>query len=284
MTAPRREPVFISLTTIRARLPVLDQVLETLLRQSLRADRIMLNISIDPYALDAGIRFEQLPVRTREWAVAGKIEIYFGRNIGPYRKIMPTLQRFSGIDYFVATADDDVLYPEDWLEGLVAAARSHGCVAAYRCRLMEHHGAALTRYNSWSFPVTEDDFRAHGLDRATPSLRLFPNGRDGVIYHSRHLKDFQNAVPAPAVSTAQRRHPSEVYHLAGWRSGHPGAAGRRRRGRSGLSSRRHQRPDAVGEERAGRQRRGFGPRAHMVPGASRSEPGGMSRVIVVVPP
>ena len=186
-----RQPVFISLTTIADRLNTLDQVLERLIYQNLPADRIILNLSLEPYMLDFGIKFEQLPPQTRKWVVAGKVEIYYVRNTGPYRKIVPTLERFGKEDCLIANADDDVLYPPEWLEVLVDTAQTYQCVAAYRCRLMEGSGEKLKPYAAWPLLVFPSTLKQREIDDLHPLMRLFPTGRDGVIYHSKHFRDVQ---------------------------------------------------------------------------------------------
>jgi hypothetical protein len=182
-------PIFISMTTVSTRLKTLDEVLLGLMRQTLKADRIILNVSIDPFMLDDGIRFEHLPLQARKWAVAGSIEVYFVKNTGPYRKIIPTLRRFSNTDFLVATVDDDVRYPPEWLEQLVDACNVHDAVAAYRCRIMEFEGANLKPYPKWHLASSHDALRHRDLDPSQPNHLLFPTGCDGVIYHSKHLKD-----------------------------------------------------------------------------------------------
>ncbi len=47
-----------------------------------------------------------------------------------YKKIVPTLLAHPGA--FIATADDDLYYPADWLERLVAAAKGGAGVACLR--------------------------------------------------------------------------------------------------------------------------------------------------------
>lgn len=182
-------PVYISMTTISRRLGTLDNVIGSLLTQTHHADKIILNISEEPYLLDAGVRAEDLPDQTKAWVAAGKVELHSGPNLGSYRKILPTLERYQGLDYWVATADDDVFYPEGWLEGLVRSASEHQCVAAYRCRLMRRDGDRVAPYLTWPLVGSFSESSAYGVPADKPSLYLFPTGRGGVMYHSRHFRD-----------------------------------------------------------------------------------------------
>jgi hypothetical protein len=175
-----KQKVIVSLTTISTRLPTLSAVVESLFNQTHKADHIVLNISLDSHLLDQGIRFEQLPETIRKIAVAGELEVYFCKNTGPYRKIMPVLERFGDEDYFIATADDDVLYPPEWLEVLLKTALTHRCIAAYRCRLMQRAGSGFTPYGQW--PLLRAEQTPLGMD-------ILPTGRDGVLYHASHFQD-----------------------------------------------------------------------------------------------
>jgi hypothetical protein len=186
-------PLFVSLTTMRSRLVNLPTVLRRLLEQSMRPERIILNISPDPWYLDEGISLTDLPTAVRRMARDGLIEIYNVPNLGSYRKLLPTLRRFQGQDILVATADDDVIYPHGWLEGLRAAYEKHGCVVAYRCRSMTFRDELLLPYNQWPF--------AQVGEAVDPSPFIVPTGRGGVLYHSSFfpnlslLREFRTLAP-----------------------------------------------------------------------------------------
>lgn len=172
--------IIVSLTTISTRLHTLDRVMAGLMNQTRKAERVILNISLDPFMMDMGIRFEHLPEQTRRYALAGVIEIYFCRNTGPYRKIIPTLQRYGVGDYYIVTADDDVLYPPEWLEVLYATAVSNNCIASYRCRQILFSGTGFTPYRDWPL------LKAQG---SVPAQDRLPTGRDGVMYHASYFQD-----------------------------------------------------------------------------------------------
>jgi Glycosyl transferase family 2 len=176
-------PVFASLTTISSRIGYLDEVIESLNAQTLRAEKIVLNVSRDSFALDEGISFEDLPTATRKLAVQGRVEVYFTRNTGPYRKLLPLLRRMQGEDCLIASADDDVIYPPRWLEGLRDAFVEHRCVVAYRCRAMRIKDGTFAPYNTWPvfFFGKEPDY-TDVRDEAR-QLLICPTGRGGIMYH-----------------------------------------------------------------------------------------------------
>jgi hypothetical protein len=184
----RGRPIFVSLTTISSRVRNLDSVIGSLLRQTCKPDKILVNVSLSGFMLDSGIRFEQLPDLTRRWATAGIVELYFCENSGPYRKVLPTIRRFRDRTFLLVTADDDVVYPPEWLEVLVRTASEHQCTAAYRCRVISLEGTALAPYSSWQL-AGENGVQSGAIDWKLPSRRIFPTGRDGVAYFSEHLGD-----------------------------------------------------------------------------------------------
>ncbi len=186
MTMPL--PVYVSLTTISSRLDNLDRVLGAIINQKFKADKIILHVSIEPYMLDQGIRFEQLPQKTREWVNYGIVELYYCANIGSYRKILPLIERHSDKEYLIVTADDDVFYPSDWLEVLHNTCIKYDCVAAYRCRAISLEKGELKPYGTWPM-VTPNTLRALGMDASSPSKLIVGTGRDGIMYKSAHLKD-----------------------------------------------------------------------------------------------
>lgn len=101
-------PLIVSLTSSSPRFSTLALTLKTLLTQTVRPDSVVLWLTPDQHA--------HLPGEVR--SLRG-VTIRHAPNIGPYKKILPVLERSPGA--FVAVADDDVYYPADWLAGLTAA-------------------------------------------------------------------------------------------------------------------------------------------------------------------
>lgn len=163
--------ITISLTSISSRIPVLPETLRSLLRQDYPNFHIRLYLSHDSFLLDEGVAVipDAIQAVCRQ---DDRLEVRFSPNIGPYRKILPFLSEVAGRRCLIATADDDTLYPEDWLSGLYAAFREHRCVVCYRGHFMRRNGTNFAEYRTW-------------MRRTIPSnLNLFnlPTGKDGVLY------------------------------------------------------------------------------------------------------
>ena len=165
-------PVVVSLTTISSRLPAVARTVRSLLDQDYPDLQVRLHLSREPFLLDAGVA-DPLPANLEALVrTEPRLGVRFTPNLGPYRKILPVLAEFYGRRALVATADDDTVYPRDWLGGLVAGYRRHGCVVCYRGHRMLRRDRAFQNYRSWMHA---------GIVR-NPDLHNLPTGKDGVLY------------------------------------------------------------------------------------------------------
>lgn len=155
--------VVVSLTSYPPRYATLHLTLQSLLSQSLAADRIVLWIAHADMAL--------LPSAVTELQAAG-LEIIACDDLLSYKKMVPLLQQGNGTS--IVTADDDIYYWPDWLRQLMDA-RTPGkleviCHRMHRMRL----GASgePVPYNDWEFETTNNE----------SSKLNFPTGIGGVLY------------------------------------------------------------------------------------------------------
>jgi hypothetical protein len=163
--------LIVSLTSTANRLPILKYTLLSLTEQSLPADRIVVNLSREPYLLDQGV--SELPawLTTMEENHKG-LEINWVKNTGPYRKLLPVYAEATDSDVLV-TCDDDVIYGVEWLKSLVDCANENpDDIVCGRARkpIYNLHGGQQS-YINWplALPGTE------GRD-------MIPTGVSGVLY------------------------------------------------------------------------------------------------------
>jgi hypothetical protein len=158
-------PIIVSLTTIPQRLGKAHIAVESLLRQTLKPDRLIL-------WLPGNLMNETLPFPLQNQTRRG-LEIRFVREIGPYMKMIYTLKEHAGS--LIVTADDDMIYPRLWLAQLVKAYESEPhCVHCHRAhRMIPGTDGRLLPYTNWGFCAPGD---------IGPSLLLFPTGVGGVLY------------------------------------------------------------------------------------------------------
>lgn len=152
-------PLVVSLTSYPARFPTLERTLKGITRQTVRPDHVVLWLAHGDAAA--------LPPAIRTLAEVRETE-----DTRSYKKIIPCLSAFP--EATIVTADDDVYYHSDWLEGLVEArAADGGAVICHRAHRITRDATGHPRpYREWEWGVT-------GPIR---SPLLFPTGCSGVMY------------------------------------------------------------------------------------------------------
>jgi len=165
-------PVTVSLTSTSERIDQVHQTIESILNQELKADKVILWLSQEPHLVDKGINPEDLNASLRSLLNQG-LEIRWTKNTGPYRKAIPILKESEAAGSVLVTADDDIVYPSDWLKNLVKYHVAFpGAIICYRGFYMKGFSEGkLTPYMRWK--------RDKGTE---PSLSVFPTGKDGVLY------------------------------------------------------------------------------------------------------
>lgn len=168
----------VTLTTISTRIDRVGKTIEHVLRQSLKPHSINLYVSEEPYLLDKGIDVQS--EHLRRIADLGA-NVYITPNIGPYRKQYPIVHQLKSAsaspETLIVTMDDDVLYPPEALERLVAVARAHDAVVAHRGREISFDNQTLAPYRQFGAPT------------AVSSHRNLATGRNGIAYRLKHFPD-----------------------------------------------------------------------------------------------
>lgn len=163
----------VSLTTISPRIHRLAPVIRSILSQDLPPARVLIHLSRKPYLMDQGIT--DLPADLAALEGDHRVQVVWVENTGPYRKILPWAADHAGTDRWVVTADDDTLYPPDWLARLASARQATGAVTAWSGHAIALKGGRVAGYGRW-FGVPLPD---------GPALRVLPIGKDGVLYSGR---------------------------------------------------------------------------------------------------
>ncbi len=168
----REDRPIVSLTSFPARLDTVYLTIESILRQSAPPASIYL------WLYEGEISYANLPVTLRRLEKRGLHIEFVPDNLRGAKKLVYAARRLP--DRVIVTADDDVLYPKDWLSKLIVASReSPGTVVC-------HRGHAIKRrpdgefYRYW-------DCMSHDSGGAAPSYHLLPTGVGGVLYPPRVL-------------------------------------------------------------------------------------------------
>ncbi|WP_249020833.1 hypothetical protein [Conexibacter sp. S30A1] len=145
----------------------------------MRANRVVVSL------LEPEFPERRLPAWLERLARRGRIEIIWtDGDLRSYAKLIPALRVHP--DRVIVTADDDVLYPPGWLEGLVRTAdRLPGTIVGYRARpVCTRPGGTLRPYNEW----TPDQLAELDLDGVS-ATQVMLTGVGGVLYPPGALPD-----------------------------------------------------------------------------------------------
>lgn len=174
--------ITITFTTISERLHLLEPVIESLHKQTVKPSKILLNISEEAYLLDKGVdkSSKTLLGLKNKFPL---LHINWVKNTGPFRKIVPFMEQYynSGDkeERVFITVDDDTVYPDYFVEKLYQEFNEHDCVVAFRGRYITLENTSIATYNKWEL----------GKDKT--HIANLPTGKDGVIYSTKFFtKDF----------------------------------------------------------------------------------------------
>ena len=155
----------ISLTSHPARFNTLSQTLNSLLAQRLIAKNIYLNITQE----DLG----KLPDSVKDLASSGLIKINTCENLGPGKKLIPTLKLERSLPIIVV--DDDLIFETDLtLKLMIAHHLSPGNIIASRVHKIIHTPEGkISAYINWQKNYSLSD---------GPSMDLFATSGAGTLY------------------------------------------------------------------------------------------------------
>ena len=160
----------LSMTTHRHRLKLAFYALESIAMGSRKPSRMILWLTDEASCLS--------PPETLQRLKARGLEIHHAEELGPHTKYYPYIDREMDLAAPLVTADDDTLYPGDFIKLLIDAyeadASAIHCLRAHRIGMS---GGRLMPYNDW-LPC----------EGSQPSHLNFLTGVSGVIYPSGYLK------------------------------------------------------------------------------------------------
>ena len=177
-----KKRIIVSLTTFPARIHLIPQVLDSIFRQTKKADKILLWLAEEQFPQ----REQELPPQLIQYAREGTLSIRWCDDLKPHKKYFYAFQEYP--DDLIITIDDDLLYPSDLIASLYASYLLFpNAVSAGRTNLIVvTEQNEILPYRSW---IHETDNCIH-----QPSMQLMATGVGGILYSpSLFRKEFLDA-------------------------------------------------------------------------------------------
>lgn len=139
----KKHRIIISLTTFPARMYEIKYTLFSLLKQTVQADEILLWLAEEEFPQkEKSISQEMLG-----WMENHGITIKWCKNLYSYKKLIPALKEYP--EDLVVTADDDLVYPNDWLESLYKDYLKTGEICCHRAHKVTLQDGLVAPYGKW---------------------------------------------------------------------------------------------------------------------------------------
>jgi hypothetical protein len=162
----------VSLTSYPERFDTLSQTLNSLLAQRLIAKKIYLNIAQEDMS--------KLPASVKDFASSGLININACENLGPGKKLIPTLKLEKNLPIIVV--DDDLIFDTDLtLKLMIVHHLSPGTIIASRVHKITHTPEGeVSAYSKWQ--------KNYSLSNG-PSMDLFATSGAGTLYKAEFFHE-----------------------------------------------------------------------------------------------
>lgn len=161
--------IIVSLTTYPARIDRVHKTIDTLIRQTVKADMIVLWLAEEQFPE----REASLPAQLLAQKEQG-LHIEWCSDIKSYKKIIPAAEKWP--EDIIITADDDIIYELNTIERLLESYRKHpNCVSTLRTHLMI--------FDEDGMPLPYDDWKPEYsgfIDQ--PLMALFPTTGAGTLF------------------------------------------------------------------------------------------------------
>ena len=167
--------IIVSLTSYPARINFVSQVIESIMKQTIKVDKILLWLAESQFPA----KELELPMELTE-KIFDSLEICWCDDLKPHKKYYYSMQKFP--DDIIITVDDDVYYETDLVETLLSSYRKYPyAVSAMRAhQIMFEEDGHISPYSKW-----KREYDIVGC----PSMGLIATGVGGVLYPPRIMSE-----------------------------------------------------------------------------------------------
>ena len=171
-TQKRDYCITVSLTTFPKRIESAKYVVDSMLKQTLKPDRVMLVLAFEEFGSKIELPNDYMQLEKRG------LSIVFSENLKPHKKYQYAMKHFP--DDVIITVDDDAFYPYDLVETLFDSYQKYPtAISAMRVHRILFNNKSLLPYNDWEFKAKHADKPAHDL---------ISTGLGGVLYPPRCME------------------------------------------------------------------------------------------------
>lgn len=168
----RKDHIVVSLTSFPQRFPHLDMCLKSLVIQKVKPDKIIVYLGNDS-------SLDMMTATMRKFQDYG-VEYRFDKtmNLMPHKKYYYAMQEYP--HSIIVTADDDIIYPRNWLKTLYESYKLYpNAVSARRVHQIKFdEQGKMISYDKW-----KDQCRS----LKKPSKQLVATGNGGILYPPKCL-------------------------------------------------------------------------------------------------
>jgi hypothetical protein len=177
-------PLYVSLTSIHKNQHALLKTLKSITNQTIVPNKIFLYLSEEPSLLDEGFKNKKISNSKLSKFIQEHpiVSVEWGKDIGPYGKLLPLLKQKWDEDCIIITIDDDTVYVKDMIENLVNSYEKYRCLVANRG--FTPSCSSLKNFNYLNRKKKKD----------TIGMYNFPTGKGGVLYKPQFFHKTKNLI------------------------------------------------------------------------------------------
>ena len=167
----KKDKIIVSLTSIPSRFEKLYLCLETIMRQTIKPDKIVLYLGQNAKEIELPKKLEKMKKRGLT------IKYVEDKNLKPHTKYFYAMQEYP--DAIIITFDDDILYDKNIIKILYNSYLKYpnaiSCMRAHKITFGKDN--MISQYNNWEYEYNDKD-------ALIPNNFLLATGVGGVLYPS----------------------------------------------------------------------------------------------------